>query len=777
MDIRKLLMRNAALGALLLMLAPTVASAAEPTFTEIEELIVTAQRRAENVQDVPISMTVLTGEDVAQHIRTSNDLAQLVPNVNFSPFVGFAIPRTGIRGITQSDFNGNATTSNMIYIDDVPMNSPLAQGIPLWDLDRVEVLRGPQGTLFGRNATGGAVRYISALPTDEAKGAIDFTVGAWDQRGLNAFYSAPITDTLKFRVAYVSHDFGGEIENPIRNERQGKQKYAGVRGVLQWTPTETIDVVLRAQYFSGDQDVFAWKSTPGLASLASGFCGPTTCQNGYRSVADIQRAYGFKNLGPGSNYSVYETEGDTKEHIEHTPISLTADIDLGFATLTSVTGFLDVNQSFILDADSGPAPILMEYYRHQDQQYSQEFRLTSKGDGAFKWIAGAFYMEDKVKVDIAYDATAWRSNVPGNGVTNFPNSPTVGYRRGSVSGVKTYAAFLHTTYDITPDLILTVAGRWTKEEKEIAYRFRSTFSFATNVPRSAEEFVDFKRAVDTNNLGAILSPADPSVSTTRSFAEPTWKVGLDYKLNDKTLLYALVSRGFKGGAFNATANTRASVLNPDGSVITVKPEIVTDYEAGFKSDIIPGRLRVNASAFYYDYSNYQTNQLITALAVQILSNLKKSELYGIDFDVTAVPIENLTIIGGVGLLHTEIKKAADPRLEGNKLPLAEDFNWNFVAKYDIATQMGTFTPEVSAKHYGTYYSYKENVSKLGNYTLWNARVGFEDKDARYFGSLWVTNLADKVVPTNIDDATELWGSDIAYTNQHRRYGLTLGARF
>jgi len=778
---KTLLVSSAALAVLM---SPVAAIAAEgPTSndaeqaTALEELIVTAQRRSENAQKVPISMTVLSGEEAVARFKSSNDIAQMVPNIQLDSTVGFGIPRTGIRGIAQGDFNANATTSNMIYIDDLAMDLPISQGVPLWDLDRVEVLRGPQGTLFGRNATGGAIRYISAMPTTQPKGYVELGVGAWDQRSVKAAYSGPITDSLRFRVSYVAEDFGGEIENPILRKRMGQEKYQGVRGVLEWKPNEDVTAVLRAQYFTGNKDILMWKTTPGLTTSAGNFCGP--CANGYASVAAIQQAYGFQNLSQASNYRISENGTDPNEHIEHTPISLNVDWDFGPATLTSVTGYVDVKQSFLVDNDSSPAAFLDEYDKHYGSQWSQEVRLTSNNDGPFKWIAGAFYMRNFVKANLNYDATAWRGNGAANGVTYFPNSPTVLYTRGTRNNLETYAVFLHTTYEITPDLMLTAAARWTKEDKDVTYRFRSSWAFPTNVPRQYQESVDFIRAVDSGVRGALLSPADPPLSAKTSFDELTWKVGLDYRLNDRTLLYALVSRGFKGGAFTTTSNTVGGVLAPDGSVLVVKPEIVVDYEAGVKTDLIPGRLRVNGSVFYYDYKDYQTNQLFPALAAQVLSNLPKAELYGAELEVTAVPIENLTISGGLGLLHSKITKSSDPALIGNKLPLAETFNWNLLVKYDFETSIGTFSPEVSAKYKGSYYGTKENDAraKMGDYTLFNARIAYESPDGKYYGSVWGTNLADKIRPVAIDDPDEFWGSTLSFLNQHRRYGVTVGARF
>jgi iron complex outermembrane receptor protein len=762
-------------AAMTVMLSPIVAQAQEKspadTGSQLEELVVTAQRRAEASQKVPISMTVLSAEVVAQNFRTSSEIAQMVPNVNLGSPIGFGTPRTGIRGVSQSDFNPNATTSNMLYFDDVPLNAPVSQGSPIWDLERVEVLRGPQGTLFGRNATGGAIRFMSAMPTDVVKGYAEVGVGVHDMHEVRAAISGPISDTLKGRISLVSHDFGGEIQNVVQNERQGKQRYNGFRGILEWTPNDSLTVVLRAQHLNADQEIFSWKVTPGITNSPGNF-GPLA--NGWTSVGQIQAAYGFKNLGQSSNYYISETDAVPKEHLEHTPISLNVDYNLGFATFTSVTGFLDVSHYLQLDNDASPAPFLGEYTRSFDQQYTQEFRLTSNDDGPLTWIAGAFYMKEFIKLDIDFDATAWR----GNQADLFPSARTVGYGRGTRNDLETYAVFLHTTYDITPDLMLTAAARYTSEKKDVTYRFRTQYEFASTAPRTSTEWHDFIRAVRDGDRGRLLGQANPAgLSASDKWGELSWKVGLDYKLSSRAMVYGLISRGFKGGAFSPTNNTIDGVLRPDGSVISVDPETVTDYEVGFKGDVVPGRVRLNGSVFYYDYRNYQTNQLVPQLGVQLLSNLPKARLYGAEVELAVIPVDNLLISVGMGAVKSKITKSSDPSLIGNELPQAEDFNLNVMVKYDFVTEFGTFTPQVSAKYTGNYFTTKENNVPLGGYTIANARIGWESPDEKYYGAVWGTNLFDDVHVLALDDPDEFWGGNNANVSPHRRYGVTFGVRF
>ena len=271
MTIGKRIYCSVALGALGLSFVAGQASAQaqnEPAAQgdKLPEIVVTAQRRNESAQKVPISMTVLDAGQLSK-LQTAADIGKLVPNVQVEMTTGIANTRVGIRGIAQADFNANSTTTNMVYLDDLPMNAAISQGVPIWDLGRAEVLRGPQGTLFGRNATGGAIRYIAAMPTKELEGYADVTLGRFSQREVHAALSGPLSDTVRARVSYVGLDRGGDVYNVTLNERQGKQNYFGVRGILEWQPSEAFSAGLRAQYFKSDFETPFWKTTPGRSAL------------------------------------------------------------------------------------------------------------------------------------------------------------------------------------------------------------------------------------------------------------------------------------------------------------------------------------------------------------------------------------------------------------------------------------------------------------------------------------------------------------------------------
>jgi iron complex outermembrane receptor protein len=758
-------------GPSLALAAEDPAAAAGPAPTAIEEVIVTAQRRAENLQKVPIAITAL-GAETARSLQTSGDVGQFVPNIQVEQTSGFGLNRTGIRGIAQGDFNGGSTTSNMVYLDDQPMNAIYAQGVPLWDLARVEVLRGPQGTLFGRNATGGAIRYISQMPGSAEEGYAEATYGNSNEREFRAAVSGPITEAIRARVSIISHKRDGDVYNVLLNRNENAEDYYGGRLIVEWDLSEDLKAVLKAQFFDSNVGTVGWKSTPGITT--SDALGTTL--NGFNNIGDVQRSFGFKNVGPGSKYKQIETDGNNNEHLRHVPISLNVDWNLGFATLTSVSGFLDVDMLGEYDSDSSPAPIVDVRERFQLRQLSQELRLSSNGDGPFKWIAGGFYMFESNGDRLSADGTARFKN------SAFPTAKAIFYQREMVQKLETYAGFLHTTYEVTPKLMLTAAARYTYEKKDAFYTFRHIYEFPTTVGNTSFEYTDFEKALTSGSYGSVLRTPSPETGAgTDHFGELTWKFAADYKINDQTMVYALVTRGFKGGSFKPTANSRGDLGDPSQPIKAIKPEIVVDYEAGAKTTFLDGRARVNAAAYYYDYTNYQTNQLVDG--EQTFTNLPEATLYGAELELEFVPVDNLNVSLGLGYAHSKITKVLNPTvadnaaLIGNKLPLAEDFNFNGVISYDLKTSAGTFTPQVSVKHYGKFYIDKENSKAIGDFTIFNAQLRYEAPNEKYYGVLWIKNIANTVRPITIDDVSESFGSDQTYVNQRRRFGVTAGVRF
>jgi len=732
----------------------------------LEEIIITPEHRPENSQDVAISITVFSGDQVAENFKVSSEISAQIPNVQIESAQGFGTPRVGVRGIAQNDFNGNANTPIMLYMDGVPLNSPVSQGSPLWDLERVEVLRGPQGTLYGRNATAGAIQFISASPTEELEGFSEISVGRFGQLKFDGAISGEIVEGLSARLSYVNNSSDGYINDTNLNKDLGEVEYEGVRGLLDWDVTDNLTLRAKAQYFEADQHVMVWKSSPDIAQGDGFGPAPDPLVNGWSSVAALQENFGFQNRGEADDFYTSEQGLETFEDIEHGIYSIEANWDFDSVILTSITGYLHVEQEWLTDTDSTPALMLHEFYLYEAQQTSQEFRLASNTGSPLQWLAGVFWMNEEFATNVNFDATSWMGNVS----YGFPNADTVMYTRGVQQELDTYAVFFHTTYEFLDVLTATAAVRYTNEDKDIDYRFRSFWDFPTDNPRTSRQGVDFVAAVKSRDLGTLLSAAPAPESLSESWSEVTWRFALDYKLNEDLLLFTSVSKGFKGGSFKPTANSSSEL-------VVVDPETVVAYDLGIKSDWLGGRARLNATVFFYDYKNYQTNQFDPETASQILSNMPEAEITGAEIELKLRPIHNLFVSFGVGYVDSEITKSNPVALEGNELPYAEDLNVNGLISYGIETSFGIFTPQVSFTKRGEYFSFKENVVKIGGYSVANFRLGYEPGDGGIYVALWVNNMGDNRETIANDDNSEFFGTNVAHVNAPRTYGLNVGVKF
>jgi iron complex outermembrane receptor protein len=535
--------------------AATMATALVPQFTAaaeenstlaLEEIVVTAEFREVSSQDVPIAITAFSGEFIQDNFQGSYELAGQIPNVQIEAPGGFGQPRNSIRGVGQADFNPNAVTPIMVYVDDVALNAAVGQGLPLWDLQRVEVLRGPQGTLYGRNATAGAMRFISVAPSEETEGMLETTVGAYNQLRIDGAIGGAITDNVRGRLAVTVNDRDGYYNNVTRGEDEGAFSYDGYRGIVEWDVTDAFTVTAKAQYFESFQETLQFKSTPGLVAGDAFGPAPDPLVNGWESVAALQAAFGFQNLGPGSNFETTEDAHEAGAELKHEVYSIKADWAFENFTLTSITGNVGVDHDLRLANDSVPAAILDENSWAVSEQYSQEFRLTSTTDGPLQWIAGLYWLQEEMETYLNIDATEWWGNVS----YGFPDSNTVMYTRGAKQDLETYAAFLHTTYEFSDALTGTAAVRYTTEDKEIDYVFRSLWDFPTLAgrydanPDPIQQSRDFVRAVRSGNLGNVLSPAVPSQGLSDSWSEVTWRFSLDYRATEDTLVYGSISKGF-----------------------------------------------------------------------------------------------------------------------------------------------------------------------------------------------------------------------------------------
>ena len=672
--------------------------AAQGTGLEIEEIIVTAQKREQNLNDVSVAVTVFTGNDIRQQrLAQPIDLAAQTPNLNINETFGNTITNVSIRGLGLNDYAVNNNPAAGIYIDEVYLVSPAMLGFQLFDMERVEVLKGPQGTLYGRNTTAGAMRFISNKPTKEFEGYLSADYGRYDHFLLEGALSGQIAEGLTGRVAVqTSQRTDGFQLNRATGDKVGEIDRTAWRGLLNWKPSEDVDILLNVH---GGVD----KSDTLLVKLDNVF---TPVDDG---IAD-----------PYSSSAGNDTELDNENY----GASLTINWDLSDSlTLTSVTGYEDYERSHDEDRDGTTLVQLDGLFLNEIEQVSQELRLTYVRDD-YVLIGGVFYERDEVSTRDRFDSN---DLLPLFGPA-FATAQAIGneYAQDSDS----YAVFGHAEWQLHEDWKFIAGLRYTEEDKE----FKDAFTFLL-VGEDRTEIQVF-----------------PPVGYDYSVSNLSGKVGIDYTGFDNALLYASFSRGFKSGNFQGQLTFNPADLQPFGK------ELVWAYEIGAKTQLLNNSLQFNLSAFFYDYEGVQIYGSIYQSVVGPLfgiANAGDAEVYGAEFDLLWKAAEGLDIRLGLGLLDTEITDSIlHPYVAtGSKLPNAPEVNFNALVRYEwrlAGNLVADIMFDTSYKDDVSYDIVRQPPQALEDgYWISNARAGVASADGSWGIHVWGKNITDEVYRTQV----------------------------
>ena len=628
------------------------ATAPAPAEANIGEIVVTAQRRSQSVMEVPLAISALTGDALASKgVTNSVNLAQTVPNLQVSTNFGAAQPNFSMRGISvANEYNSNQVSPVGVYIDDVYLAARASHGMGLFDLDRVEVLRGPQGTLFGRNTTGGAINFVTRAPGLQGNnGYVEAGYGNFNTFTAQGAAEITLADGqfgMRAAVNYVKGD--GQIHNvfPGSHDPQSQDTLQG-RIALRFKPAGSgLDIKLRA-YAGRDNPTGA--ATIGLAAFRTGLGFFDT--NTKRVGDNRTRAWGV-----AANVA-YEINPQV--------------------TVTSITSYDGGSINMGQNADGAPVDILYINWQSKFRQAEEELRVNYDA-GPLKLVAGGFYGWDRMITDNHFSiASALGAGVDGGFFQHFRQT------RSSV------AVFAQGDYDLTPQLTLTLGGRYTSDKSHYrdgyAYLFAGGFDvgdtiLATTVPCAT---VPGTCAYNPNARFAL----DGSNSAF------TGRAALSYKFDSGLLAYLSYNRGYRSGAFNGGSYTSSAGIN------YVKPETVNAYEAGLKGRLFDRHLSFSAAAFYYDYANQQL-QDTRAGPVAFLVNAPKSEIYGAEVEATWQVFDRLSLNGSIGLLHAQYKELTlqGTNLAGRDLPFAPHataqagLNWTLV---NAGEDEVTFSPNLA----------------------------------------------------------------------------------
>ncbi len=629
---------------------PDVSAEATPAAAP-GDIIVTAQRRSQSIQTVPIAITALSGDQLGNKgVTNANQLGQIVPNLQINSAMGDTQPNFALRGVSvANEYNPNQVSPIGVYIDDVNMVNRVGQGGGLYDLQRVEVLRGPQGTLFGRNTTGGAINFITNTPTLSGnRGYAEAGYGNFNTfKAQGALETTMVEDELGFRVAATYEKGDGKFRNIYPGQPDaGSVDSLQVRGTLHIRPgAGPLDIVIKA-----------------YASRANGTQQPI---KGLAATA----APGFFEINENRI-----GQNRTRQYGTSAKISYELSPRLSFTSITAIgNGLLDA----AFDADGSPLDILDLQQKAKFDQFSEEARFNYEGK-AVKAVAGVFYGWDKTVSDNGFDiGSAIAPGVDGGFFQHFRQ-----VRR-------TYAVFGQTDVNLTPRLVATIGLRYSADRSAYddgyAYLFMGAFG-GTRTPL-------FTTVPCTTGVGTCPYDANARYAIKGRNNALTGRAALTYTFDSGTLLYASYNRGYRSGAFNGGGYTNSA------GITYIKPEYVNAYEIGAKGRFLDRRLSLALAAFYYDYQNQQLQDTRPG-PVSFLLNAPKSESYGFEGEATYRASSRFSVNASVGYLHATYKELtlSGTNLAGNDLPFAPrwtaqgGFDW---APLDIAGGPLTFSPNLN----------------------------------------------------------------------------------
>ncbi len=613
------------------------ASAVSAQNLQLEEVVVTAQLRSESLQDAPISIATMSGENIDDiGIISLQEVTQYIPNVSVN--AGAGTPNLFIRGIGSGTNQGFEQSVGM-YIDGVYAGrGPLAAVPTTMDLKRIEILKGPQGILFGKNTIAGAISITTAKPTDEFEGMVEALYSPDDgEEQYNVVVSGPLTDDLSGRLA-VRHDrMDGWYENTISGQEGPERDNWYARGSLRWAASDTLE--LNAKYEYGD---FQGREAPQVV-YQSDFAG----QENFAGTVPMP-VISDRNKGAG--------DADNRASTETEVLALTIDWQLDFATFTSISAYSAYDRMSTGDTDIVAVPALHRTRWEDYKQFSQELRLVSPGDATINWIAGAYYQRNELDISRRIEAIDFLLSGPqgvaGALYSEEPGVPSVFDQEG-----ESWAIFGQGTWNASDSLRFTLGLRYNEETKDLD---KVTMSDGLQIRAAGRTFL-----ANPLNGQLIADVRQHSfLGLSREEDKLTFSGNIQWDVGEDTMLYANVSTGFKGGGYDeaySSAGYEIRLANPvtgeltgetvpgnDPSILEYDPEEVLSYELGAKMGLLDGAATLNVALFRMEYDNLQTSSLIGD--VYRVGNAGEAISQGVEVDGRMLLSEQWSIGGAVAYL-------------------------------------------------------------------------------------------------------------------------------
>ncbi|MBV9316971.1 MAG: TonB-dependent receptor [Gammaproteobacteria bacterium] len=696
--------------------APGLSAASAQTAPGLEEVIVTAEKRPENIQTVPISIVAFSAGDLRQLGMTEGfDLANQVPNMNVDAPVADSNVRYFIRGVGTQDFNTLATSPIALYIDDVYLGSTIANSVNFYDMQRVEVLLGPQGTLWGKNTTGGAINFMSAHPTQTLAASGSAGYGNHGERFAEGMVNVPLTATLAARVAFTYSGRDAWIRNLAPDGPHNLDAFnkAGGRLSLEWTPDDTVTAYLKGEYLKRTGSTITGYMVP--------LSGPTD-------------AFGNPALPFGV---VNQAGGPSSDDFATWDVIARLDLNIGnVLELTSISAWRNAERIHEYELNGGtPALLINQAFFGNHDQFTQELRLTSENPGPFRWQGGLLYYfaRETATTAVPFNETAF--SAPAY-ITDdlWPESRK--FNSGSVFG--------GIEYDLTPRL--TAKGGLRYNDDEGSYR---AMHYAVHPYANYLNYLNPDPLADPNS---VLVPPD-TIDTAAHWSKLTWDAGLRYHFSADKMVYVNGSTGYRQGTFSSPSGSSVDQFR------VLQPETNLAFEIGAKTSWFGNRLQVSAAAFSYDYTNMQVFVLQPIAAgspLSIESNAGKATDRGGEIELKLLPADRWLISGALGYVHaiftefdTETSAGVPVSLAGNRLPRQPQWTASSLLEYRWPLASGASVLLHTDWNYrGDYYVNADNLHNpyIPSRTVGNVRAAYTPSNDRWELALWARNVTDKHYP-------------------------------
>ena len=752
--------------------ASTGAAPQQEAAPEVGDIIVTAQKRAERLNDVPVSITAISGDQLAkQGITSTADLEKIAPGFTYR-LSQYGTPIFSIRGVGFYDEQLAVSPTVTVYVDQAPIPyARMTEGAAL-DVDRVEVLKGPQGTLFGQNATGGAVNYIPAKPGNKFEAGLDASYGRFDEAQVGGFISTPLTDTLGIRVAGRYESRGDWQQSVTRSAGIGKRDFLVGRTIIDWKPTNRLKVELNVNGWRNKSDMQIAQARGYLPVNPAAPTTPVTIANA-AALASYPYVTGDNNRAADWDADKSFRRNDSFYQIAvHLAYELTDHLNL-----VSISSYSHLKVFSPIDTDGTNIFDHVIYQMGKVSSLSQELRFEGELSDRLRFVLGGNYQKDKTREFQHVFLRGSNAELAGVFFDTLNESNN--------QDIRDLAGFASLEYKLTDTLTVQGAARYTDENRN--------FTGCLADGGGPQGFRVALAAIGLNvgenqciTLGANGAPGLYRAPLNQN--NTSWRGNVSWKPNADTLLYANITKGYKAGTFGTLPAVSSAQLKP------VTQESVVAYEAGFKVTLANRKVDISGAGFYYDYSNKQIQGFILVPPfgnLPALVNIPRSRLAGVELNLTARPLHRLRLTAGVTFLDSKVRGSAVlPSPFGNavdvrgesfpatpKWQLQGDTEYNFRLSSNVSGFVGasgTWRSKTSAQFgadagpAGTQDFFKVNA-----YGLLDLRAGAEFEGGRYRVQVYGRNVTNTQYWNNV---THIYDTYDRVTGMPATYGIMLSAR-